>query len=574
MTENQPSPSGKELSAPAKPATKEAPPGDKPSAKPSAQPEPPAAGSPPPAAQPKPPAPGSPRPAAPPQPAGGPPRPGQPPWPPRVLAPMSPPIPFNIWPERVWPVDRKTAAPVAVLAAALLAGLVGALAFQLSTVGIGFVLVGAAVLATALATRQTWPAPAQAAAAVSTCALLGVGAVRSAGWLFVLCLLAALATGALALVGGRTWSGLVLGVASPLLVPARTVGWTLRGIIGAGSRGPSAKVGRLAGVAGVTAVLVIVFGALFVSADAVFARIIDAVLPEFSVLELLYRTISFGFVAVVALIAACLAHRPPRFDELAPGPGRPLARWEWAVPLAVLDLLFASFVTVQLTVLFGGRDHVLSTGSLTYAEYARQGFWQLLVVTALTLAVVAVAVRKAGRVERADRVLVRVLLGLLCGLALVIVGSALRRLWLYEDTFGFTRLRIFVNAVELWLGVVFVLVLVAGVALRGWWLPRAIAGTAVLTLLCLAVLNPDAYIAQGNLDRYERTGRIDIDYLSNLTADAVPALNRLPEPKRSCALRWIRDDLNGDEQWYRYNWAKERARDALAARPVGDCPER
>jgi len=185
-----------------------------------------------------------------------------------------------------------------------------------------------------------------------------------------------------------------------------------------------------------------------------------------------------------------------------------------------------------------------------------------------------VAVRKAGRVERADRVLVRVLLGLLCGLALVIVGSALRRLWLYEDTFGFTRLRIFVNAVELWLGVVFVLVLVAGVALRGRWLPRAIAGTAVLTLLCLAVLNPDAYIAQGNLDRYERTGRIDIDYLSNLTADAVPALNRLPEPKRSCALRWIRDDLNGDEQWYRYNWAKERARDALAARPVGDCPER
>ena len=61
---------------------------------------------------------------------------------------------------------------------------------------------------------------------------------------------------------------------------------------------------------------------------------------------------------------------------------------EWAIPLALLDLLFLAFVAVQLTVLFGGHDHVLETSGLTYAEYAREGFWQLIAAAALTLVVV------------------------------------------------------------------------------------------------------------------------------------------------------------------------------------------
>ena len=57
------------------------------------------------------------------------------------------------------------------------------------------------------------------------------------------------------------------------------------------------------------------------------------------------------------------------------------------MPLGVLDALFVAFVAVQATVLFGGHAHVLETEGLTYAEYARQGFWQLLWVSALTLLV-------------------------------------------------------------------------------------------------------------------------------------------------------------------------------------------
>jgi len=125
------------------------------------------------------------------------------------------------------------------------------------------------------------------------------------------------------------------------------------------------------------------------------------------------------------------------------------------VPLAVVDGLFLSFVVVQLTVLFGSREHVLRTTGLTYAEYARHGFWQLLVVTGLTLAVIAVAVRVAPRVSPRDRLVVRVMLGALCVLSLVIVASALHRMSLYQQEYGWTRLRLLVSAVELALASIF-----------------------------------------------------------------------------------------------------------------------
>jgi hypothetical protein len=484
----------------------------------------------------------------------------------------APTTPFNAWPERVWPLDRKSAAPGIVLGGAIVAGFIGAATVRVTAIGIGFLLLGVAVLAVSLGTRRRWPAPVQGAAAVAVCALLAVGAVRSAGWLFTLCVLAAGVVGTIALVGGRSWTGLLMGVFAPALAQVRTVGWTFRGMRHASESDRSAQTGRMIAVGAVTLALLIVFGGLFASADAVFADLVSGLIPELSVPNLVYRVFMFVVFTGLTLTAACLAHRPPNFDGLAPGPGRPFPRWEWAVPLAVLDLLFATFVAVQLAVLFGDRQHVLTTVGLTYADYARQGFWQLLVVTALTLAVVAVAARKVNRERRADRVVARILLGVLCGLALVIVASAMRRMWLYEDEFGFTRLRILVHATELWLGVVFVLILVAGVALRGRWLPRAVVGAGVLVLLGLAALNPDAYIAEQNVARFERTGKIDVIYLSGLTADAVPALNKLDEPNRSCALLELKDSLEKDEPWFQYNWARERAREVLAARPAEHSP--
>jgi hypothetical protein len=139
---------------------------------------------------------------------------------------------------------------------------------------------------------------------------------------------------------------------------------------------------------------------------------------------------------------------------------------------------------------------------------------------------------------------------------------------LYEQAYGFTRLRILVSACELWLGAVFAMVLAAGVRLRARWLAQAVAASGAAALLGLALLNPDRFIADRNIDRYERIDRIDLDYLSRLSADAAPALDRLPYPLRDCVLTGIAADLaDSPDDWRGANLGRERARDIVGERP-------
>ncbi|WP_425577829.1 DUF4153 domain-containing protein [Streptomyces drozdowiczii] len=393
--------------------------------------------------------------------------------------------------------------------------------------------------------------------------LLAVPALRDAGWPTFLAIVSALALGSLALHGSKSWLGVFLGSSVGLFTSlSPSLGWGARGVRDrmSGSRG---RFGVLFRSAAVAVVLLIVFGALFASADAAFADLLGNLTPDVSVGDSPWR-IFLGLLGLVgALAAAYTAAAPVRWDGVAVRPGKARGRLEWALPLIVLNLLFAAFLAIQLTVLLGGYDKVMAETDLSYSEYARQGFWQLLWATVLTLGVIALALRWAPRGGARDRTLVRSVLGTLCLLTLVVVASALRRMDLYVDAYGLTRLRISVAAVELWLGVVLVLIMAAGI-LGCRLLPRAVAASAAVGVLAFGLVSPDGLIAEQNVQRYRNDHSIDIEYLKGLSADAVPALDTLPEPLRSCALQDIqRTLLDSDEPWYATSWGEKRARDIL-----------
>ncbi|MDQ7911065.1 DUF4173 domain-containing protein [Phytohabitans sp. ZYX-F-186] len=486
--------------------------------------------------------------------------------------------------ERRWPGPSRPADAVA-LGATGMAGLVAAASVPLDRPGVGWAvagLAGAAAL-TALSLRG-WAHPATHPTAngrgpavppvveagtirplwtVATVLLLSVGTVRAAGWLFVLCLLTAAVTASLAVTAGRSLPAVAVTSVAVPVAALRGLPWVARGtaILARRQRGgPSA---RTAATIGVSVLLLLVFGGLFASADAAFAELAGRVTPEFSAATLARWVYVFAFATLGLLGGAYLLAAPPRLTGLERPAKTRLHRLEWTLPLVALNAIFLAFVAVQLTVLFGGAGHVLRTAGLTYAEYARRGFWQLLVVTALTLGVLALAARWAPRDTKRDRLLVRVLLGGLAALCLVIVVSALFRMHTYEEAYGFTRLRVLVSACELWLGSVLVMVLAAGVRLRAGWLPQAAIGSGVAALIGLAILNPDHFIADRNVARYQDTGRIDLAYLSGLSADAVPALDRLPATLRSCALGDVARDLAEDHDWRGWNIGADRARHAL-----------
>jgi hypothetical protein len=476
------------------------------------------------------------------------------------------------WTTKLWEPETVSTASPLVLPVALLVGVLAALTLRMETVGSALLACGTGVLVTAFVARGRRPGAWDLLLAALAVALAAVGTLRAAEWLVAVALAGAVTLGTLALVGARTWTGVAIGVFAPALAPTRTLAWLRRTL----ATQPIPNLKTWAGgvlVAGVTITLLATFGALFVAADPAFGELVDRATPSWDVPLLVRRLITGGAVGGACLLAGFLAQRPPTTDVLAPDAGKPVQRWAWIIPLALLDLLFLIFVAVQVTVLFGGRDHVLHTAGLSFAEYARQGFGQLLAVTVLTLGVVAGAVRVAGRTAL-DRALIRGLLGSLCGLALVVVASALHRMSLYEREFGFTRLRVAATAIEIFGGAVLVLLLIAGVRMSATWLPRAVVGTAAATVLGLAALNPDGYIAEHNVDRFERTGRIDVAYLATLSADAVPALDRLPAGLRDCALRRIDRRLREtSDPWFDTNTARNAARSRLDERPVGECRE-
>ena len=481
--------------------------------------------------------------------------------------PAAPPVPSAVtsvfgdfWPDRGVPPRRD------LLLACAGVGVLAAVVLPFRDPGLAVLMVLLASIAVVVRAARHRRDPFTLACAAAATALSLPVVLLDAVWITTLCWLAG---GAVLLVGvtrGRSGPGFVLaGLAWPL-ASLRGLPWFARTLRGAADRGSLPALVRT-GVFSLVALLV--FGLLFASADALVATWLGALLPDWTIDAFVFRAFVGAAVFALLLAAAYLALNPPTVevvDRRAPTPVG--ARYEWLTPVLLVDAMFLVFLAAQATVVFGGHDYLRRTTGLTYADYVHQGFGQLTVATALTLVVVWAAARKAPRATPADRTALRASLGVLCLLTLVVVASALSRMHLYQEAYGFTRLRLLVDVFEGWLGLVVLAVLVAGLRLRGAWLPRAAVLGGAIGLLGLALVNPDAWIARHNVERYETTGKVDWQYLATLSADAVPAVRTLPGDLQACILSYSAGGSFGDDA-LAWNLGRARARDAFG----GTVPE-
>lgn len=458
-----------------------------------------------------------------------------------------------------WPDDGLAGRPrllLAVLGVALLAAVV----LPLRELGSGTVLVLLACGAVLLAATPRRREPAVLVGAGLAVALTLTAVVRDADWVVVLCLLAGAAVCVTTLTGARGTAAHVLSLVAWPLAALRGLPWVGRTLVAVPGVGRGAALVRTLVFSGL---LLVVFVALFVSADALLARWVDAVVPDLTLDTAVLRAFVACAVAGTLLTAVYLALNPPRLEGRDGGATPVAHRFEWIAPVLVVLGVFTAFLAAQAAVVFGGEDYLARTTGLTYAEYVHQGFGQLTVATALTLLVVATAARKAPRGSAADRWWLRGTLGLLCLLTLVVVASALYRMGLYEQAYGLTRLRLLVALFEGWLGLVVLAVIAAGVRWRGAWLPRFAVLSGAAALLVLAAVNPDARIAERNLERYAETGRVDWSYLQGLSDDAAPVLADPPaglDPREvRCLLGDSRYGGTGTGDWLEWNLGRARA---------------
>ncbi|MGB7069496.1 MAG: DUF4173 domain-containing protein [Pyrinomonadaceae bacterium] len=199
---------------------------------------------------------------------------------------------------------------------------------------------------------------------------------------------------------------------------------------------------------------------------------------------------------------------------------------ETVIILGLINLLFLSFVIVQVPYLFGGMELVQNTPDFKLAEYARRGFGELVAVSALVLPMLLVShwlLRSEGkRLET----LYRVLAGFQIALLFVVMASAVQRLLILtgESGYGLTTVRFYPMVLMIWLAVVFVwfgFTVLRGSRKHFAW---GALWSAIVILGATNLMNPDNFIASTNIKLMQQGREFDAHYNAGLSTDAIPAL--------------------------------------------------
>lgn len=293
--------------------------------------------------------------------------------------------------------------------------------------------------------------------------------------------------------------------------------------------GPAARRGLTIGVGLlVTTPLLLLAAVLLSEADMVFewliADFLDAIWEH---LDMAVVRVLLGLLAAPFLFSLLYALGRPK--PLAEGKAVSRPKLDGAVAviaLGGLDALYLFFVGVQARALFGGEDYLSQMG-ISYADYARSGFFQLVFVAMLNLGVVLALLQLTGREGKGWNA-VRALATLLVVLSGVILVSAAWRMTLYVLAYGLS----FKRALTYW-GMVMIALLLAAACVKVWRehfeFFRFAAVAALAGWLVLNYANVDRIVAEYNVSAYQSGSltSIDLYYLSNLSYEALPALEKL-----------------------------------------------
>ena len=299
--------------------------------------------------------------------------------------------------------------------------------------------------------------------------------------------------------------------------------------------------------------------------------------------EIVFRLVYILVIAYVLLssyyFAVVESKKYQHDQEEKPAISPFLGSIESSVILGAVNLLFLFFVILQFNYLFSGGKNISLQG-YTYAEYARRGFFELIVVAVISLVLFYILSMITKRERQIQGRLFSVLGLTLVGLVVIILISAYTRLNLYETAYGFTRLRTLAHVFMIWIGL-----LLAGVAVLE--LTKKMKRLALILIifivgfgLTINLLNIDRFIVNQNITRTingvdnKAESNLDSGYLFSLSADAIPSLvefytdNKIPEDVRDeiggvLACKFAAIEKSQDKSWVSYHYSRNQANTLL-----------
>ena len=218
--------------------------------------------------------------------------------------------------------------------------------------------------------------------------------------------------------------------------------------------------------------------------------------------------------------------------------------------LTILNIIYLIFSTIQFTSLF---SQIGNAEGFNYAEYAREGFFQLMFVSFINFGVLFVANINKKEIEINSKIYKKIMSLLIIVFTIIIIISAFYRMNLYEQEYGYTYLRLFVYFI-LATEVILTIPIILYILEKNINLLKSSIIIVTTMYVVLNFINIDNLIAKRNIDRYfENSGKrtIDIDYLmENTGTDAVQEMLRLLNAKDKNISRRIKEYLKSGKEEY------------------------
>jgi hypothetical protein len=196
--------------------------------------------------------------------------------------------------------------------------------------------------------------------------------------------------------------------------------------------------------------------------------------------------------------------------------------------LTIINIFIITFVVFQFVYLFGGTVNITAS-DMTYAEYARRGFFELAtasgIIFAIALFVLIMTKKKNGKLP----LWIQITTVCLCLCNGVLLISAMKRMLLYVDIYGLSVKRVLTLWFMILIGLC-LLWLIIKCFVNNIYVMKWIGITAIVGVCILSLTNVDRIIANYNVNRFlssPKENSIDINYLGQLSYSAVPEIIRL-----------------------------------------------
>lgn len=274
---------------------------------------------------------------------------------------------------------------------------------------------------------------------------------------------------------------------------------------------------------------------LFVRADAVFAASVKS-FKTFIGLDLgrITLDIFLGLPAGIFLGAALLGLKYEKHKE------KTLKNVNGCINtiitgtfLSIINIFIIAFVGFQFMYLFGGSDNIKITG-LSYAEYARRGFFELCTASAIIFAIALFVIGMTKKTNGKLPLWVSLGTVILCAGDGILLLSAIKRMFLYISAYGLSIKRV----LTLWLMAVIGLCLLWMIIKCfkiGIDVKRLIGITVIVGVCILSLINIEKIIADYNVDSYLKNpdNPTIVHYLDQLSFTATPQLEKLKDLSES-----------------------------------------